>query len=311
MDEEPLILVCDHRGAGLADRLNQLALPGLRVRVSTSLRSSLECLREETPAVCVLDAFAPSGHAELEALDALRGQAPVVPLLIVADRDAPPSSVLAGRRLRDEAWDVIDRDASASEFELRIDRLRETSARLDELDELRYVAVHDDRTDLLRPKAFQERLREHFSAAQRHGFDLVLLVLDLDEFGLINKAFDHTVGDLVIARVGEVIRNALRAEDVAGRLGGDEFAILLPYTHKIDGARVVSRLRREISELTDELADRGLHLRVSSSIGFETFAGNDIESVDELRRHAEAALRSAKSRGGNLGVYYRSIHRAG
>lgn len=307
MQDEPVILICDHRGAGLADHLARLAVPGFRVRTSSHLRGSMELLASETPSLIVLDPLAPTGRAELEEIDRLRGEAPLVPLLFVADPDAQLPAALVARDLRDEAWDVVRRDASLEEFELRIARLEETATRFDELDELRYIALHDERTDLLRPKAFQERLREHFSAAQRHGLEMALLILDLDEFGRINKDFDHTVGDLVIARVGEVIRRALRAEDVAGRLGGDEFAVLLPYTKKLDGARVASRLRSEINELTEDFRGRGLPARISCSIGFETFDGEDIETVEELRRHTEVALQRAKKMGGNQGVYFRSL----
>lgn len=307
MQSDPVLLICDHRGAGLSEHLARLPLPGFQVQTSTHLRASMRFLRDSTPRLILLDPLAPEGRAELDEIDRLRGGAPLVPLLFVSDpEEGLPAPLMAGD-LRDEAWDVVRRDAPLEEFELRIARLEESVTRFDELDELRYVALHDERTDLLRPIAFQKRLREHFSAAQRHKLDLALLILDLDDFGRINKLFDHTVGDRVISRVGEVIRRALRAEDVAGRLGGDEFAVLLPYTRKLDGARVASRLRREISELTEEFRARGMDARISCSIGFETFNGADIETLEELRRHTEVALQNAKGRGGNQGVYFRSL----
>jgi diguanylate cyclase (GGDEF)-like protein len=131
------------------------------------------------------------------------------------------------------------------------------------------------------------------------------VLLDLDKFGSINKRHDHTVGDLLIARVGEVIRRNLRTEDVAGRLGGDEFAVLLPYTGKINAARVVNRLRTEIAKLSGKFEGAREEIPVSTSLGFETFDGSDLESLETLRRNAEMALRAAKRRGGNKGVYYR------
>ncbi|MEM7518567.1 MAG: GGDEF domain-containing protein, partial [Planctomycetota bacterium] len=228
-------------------------------------------------------------------------------ILLVTDRETPLHAAVLGRTFSDDAWDVVHRDASLEEYDLRMERLRVQVDRLEELDELRYIAVHDERTDLLRPRAFQDRLREHFSAAQRHDFDLALLLCDLDEFGKINKAYDHTIGDLVIERVGGVIRGALRAEDIAGRLGGDEFAILLPYTEKKDAARAAARVRDRIGELQGLLAERGIQARISASLGFETYSGKDLESVDDLRRNAEAALRAAKEQGGDQGVYYRTL----
>jgi diguanylate cyclase (GGDEF)-like protein len=211
--------------------------------------------------------------------------------------------------LADGAWDVIRRDAGAAELVLRVERLLAEARRAGELAEMRYRALHDDRTHLLRPAAFQQRLEEHFSAAGRHGFELALLLVDLDGFGRVNKRFDHTVGDRVIESVGEAIRRNLRAEDVAGRLGGDEFAVLLPYTKKIEAAHVVTRLRDEIHKLSGPVPQSGGEgaLAISASIGFETYDGTDLESADELRAHAEVAMREAKRAGGNRGAYYRGL----
>ncbi|MFT5689668.1 MAG: diguanylate cyclase (GGDEF)-like protein, partial [Planctomycetota bacterium] len=153
----------------------------------------------------------------------------------------------------------------------------------------------------------EARLVEHFSAAQRHGHDIALVLIDLDRFGLINKEHDHTIGDAIIGMVGGAIRETLRTEDVAGRLGGDEFAVLLPYTRKIDAAHVVNRLREEIKKLSGRPQGAKSHVAVSASIGFETFNGKDIESHEKLRNHAEQALRASKVAGGNCANYYRSL----
>ena len=179
------------------------------------------------------------------------------------------------------------------------------------MDELRHRALFDDRTDLLRPRAFQQRLSEHFSAAERHRFDLALALVDLDDFGRVNKAYDHTVGDLVISRVGGAIRSALRAEDVAGRLGGDEFALVLPYTGRIDAARVVRRLLEDIRGLSGRIPAAPPGVRITASVGFETFDGSDLSSLEQLRAHTEAALREAKRLGGDRAVFYRSLSARG
>ena len=136
---------------------------------------------------------------------------------------------------------------------------------------------------------------------------MALVLMDLDRFGRVNKDFDHTVGDSIIDRVGRVVRENLRAEDVGGRLGGDEFAIVLPYTQRVDAARVVHRLRDQVQALTGPVDGFGGEVWVSASIGFETFDGRDLESVETLRRHGEVALRFAKEHGGNRAVYYRQI----
>jgi diguanylate cyclase (GGDEF)-like protein len=330
MTPPPVILVCDHRGEGLAELAGDLSGGAWRVQASSSLRQSLDLLRGTRPDLVVLDPLAGGGTFELELVAREGRRDGVLPVLFVTDPPhAPHASGASGasggherglslgrvEALADGAWDVIRRDAGAAELVLRIERLLAEALRAGELEEMRYRALHDDRTHLLRPAAFQKRLEEHFSAAGRHGFELALLLVDLDDFGRVNKRFDHTVGDRVIESVGEAIRRNLRAEDVAGRLGGDEFAVLLPYTKKIEAAHVVTRLRDEIHKLSGPVPHAGAveaagapgTLSISASIGFETYDGTDLESAVELRAHAEVAMREAKRAGGNRGAYYRAL----
>ncbi len=301
--ETARILVADHRGDELQARTAFLAARPFELAHSRSLRDTVRQIGAFRPGVILLDPLTQSGLEELEALDHARG---AVPVLILCERDDRAAPVRVGQTLTSGAFDIVFRDAPEEELQLRLERLLEQARLLREMSELRHRALHDDRTDLWRPKAFEARLVEHFSAAQRHKLELALVLIDLDKFGAINKRHDHTVGDLLITRVGEVIRRNLRTEDVAGRLGGDEFGVLLPYTGKINAAHVVSRLRTEIAKLSGRIHGAREDVPVSASIGFETFDGNDIDSLETLRRHAEVALRQAKRHGGNQGIYYRN-----
>jgi diguanylate cyclase (GGDEF)-like protein len=307
MNASPLILACDHRGTGLERELAPLAARGWRIETTTSVRASLARLAGDPPDLIALAPLVRGGSAELRAIDRARRSPQPIPMLVFAEREEWTGAIQAARALEGGEWDLVWHDAPTEEIELRLRRLRNVAGLLDEMGELRHRASHDDRTDLLRPRAFQTRLNEHFSAAERHKFDLALVLIDLDHFGSINKRHDHTVGDILITQVGEVIRRTLRAEDVAGRLGGDEFAVLLPYTRKIDAARVVNRLRDEIRKLSGQPVGSRSTIVISASLGFETFDGSDIESVSSLRQHAERALRAAKVRGGDQGVYFRSL----
>lgn len=301
------ILLCDHRGEGLAERVASLAENGFELVTSHNLRQSLAAIGSQSPAIIVLQTLSGDGAVEMRAIDRAREGAPPVPLLVVVAAGDAEGLLRVDRTLEGPLWDVVASRASQDELRLRIERLLAQAGLQREMSDLRHRASHDDRTDLLRPAAFQARLNEHFSAAQRHKLDLALVLMDLDRFGAINKRYDHTVGDRIIGQVGEVIRGALRAEDVAGRLGGDEFAVILPYTRKVDAALVVNRLREEIVSLTLRPEGSDVDLHVSTSIGFETFDGRDIDSLQTLRRHAEIALRAAKRQGGDRGVYYRRL----
>ncbi len=305
------LLFCDHRGEGLDRSLEALEEEGFALERSGSLRETLERLASQPPDLILLDPLSPRGSAELSALENARAkngaERPPRPLLLLVDADDGEAALRAARVLERGFWDVAPRLASSEEIALRLRRLLEQRQVAMEMSELRHRASHDDRTDLLRPKAFQTRLHEHFSAAQRHQHELALVLLDLDRFGEINKRYDHTVGDELITRVGEAIRRSLRIEDVAGRLGGDEFGVLLPYTGPLNATHVVNRLRTEIKRLSGPIGRAQEEVPVSASIGFETYNGKDLDSLDTLRMHAERALRAAKTKGGDQGVYFRSL----
>ncbi len=300
MHAPPLILVCDHRGEGLAEWLTPLDAAGYQLVTTRNLRQSLAQLVQEPPALILVDPLASGGQVELEAIERARPNDPPTPVLVVADSADPLPTVLGAHTLTGGLWDVVHRDAPLEEYLMRLRQLSEMHA-------LRHRAAHDDRTDLLRPHAFEARLSEHFSAAQRHHLELALIVADIDKFKRINDEHDHVVGDRVIEGIGAAIRHNLRNEDVAGRLGGDEFGILLPYTGKLETVRVVQRLLEAIKRLSGRLPEARGPIAVSASIGFETFDGHDLATLGELRGHAEQALHAAKAQGGDCGVYYRSL----
>jgi diguanylate cyclase (GGDEF)-like protein len=298
MEPGPVLLACDHAGGLLARKLT-LGLPdGLRLVLSTSLAASLESLRRERPEVVAIDPLTPGGRGEFELLAA--SGARHLPVLLVGRHDEIES--LATRGDVNSPWDLIDRHAHPGEFRLRIERLWREARLRREVGELRHRASHDDRTDLLRPAAFEQVLCEQFAAAQKNRASLTLILVDLDRFGLVNKRFDHTVGDAVIERVGAAVRRTLRLEDYAGRLGGDEFAVLLPFGGAAEAARVTERLRDAIVRLSGRWTEYGADLVLSGSFGFCVFDGESPTSVAGLRQCAERALREAKRRGGNRAV---------
>lgn len=297
-------LIGDHRGQGTTAWLTPLTSPGLEVDVSLTLGATLTYLADSNPQVLVLDPLTRGCIVELtriaESLDP-----DISAVLLVVDPANPAPTIAAARALGAHAFDLVHRGAPVEEFLLRIEHLHERLCAKSDLTDARYRAMHDDLTDLLRPGAFNARLFEHFSATQRHSLPMALVLMDLDRFGAVNKTYDHPTGDRLIAEVGRTIGDFLRAEDVGGRLGGDEFAMLLPYTGRVDAAHVVQRIRQRIERISSRM-DATQSIQISTSIGFETYDGKDLDSVAILREHAERALKKAKSRGGNCGIYFRT-----
>jgi diguanylate cyclase (GGDEF)-like protein/hemerythrin-like metal-binding protein/PAS domain S-box-containing protein len=167
--------------------------------------------------------------------------------------------------------------------------------------ELEQELVRQARTDgltgLANRRYFLEQAEQELVRARRYDKPLSVLMLDLDEFKVINDAHGHQVGDEVLRTVSAVCRQVLRGVDIVGRMGGEEFAILLPETDTAQAGEVAERLRQNIASAGIALGQGGL-LGVTASIGVATFAAGDVD-VDKVLNLADKAMYEAKRKGRN------------
>jgi diguanylate cyclase (GGDEF)-like protein/PAS domain S-box-containing protein len=163
-------------------------------------------------------------------------------------------------------------------------------------EQLREQADHDGLTGLCNRRHFVEELSGQLSYAQRYARPGVLLLLDLDDFKLVNDSFGHPVGDRVLCDVAEILTASVRETDVVARIGGDEFAVLLREASEAEGGDVAAGL----AEAIKAKADPG----VGASIGLASFDGGHERTADELLISADVALYEAKDDGGGRGVVH-------
>lgn len=175
------------------------------------------------------------------------------------------------------------------------------SERKETEEQLRRMAQHDALTGLPNRSllyAFAERL---ISAKRRVKDQTAILFVDLDRFKQINDRFGHDAGDAVLKEVARRLATCMRAEDLVGRLGGDEFvAVLAPVRSEEVAAKIALHA---LDTLGQPYLVAGHELRVTPSIGISLFP-KDGTCVDELIKHADAAMYVAKQRGCNNVQFY-------
>jgi diguanylate cyclase (GGDEF)-like protein/PAS domain S-box-containing protein len=157
-------------------------------------------------------------------------------------------------------------------------------------DELRlFAARHDPLTGLPGRSTLVEHINKLACSGQGAG---ALLLLDLDDFNLINDSLGHEVGDAVLVEVARRVSDAFPGLMVA-RYGGDEFAVLAPFA--VARAEVVEAAERVHAVLDSSLEVGGHALRITASVGVAIEQAHGSSST--LIRNADSALSHAKNAG--------------
>ncbi|HWP61881.1 MAG TPA: diguanylate cyclase, partial [Candidatus Binatia bacterium] len=159
----------------------------------------------------------------------------------------------------------------------------------------RTSALEDSLTGLGNHRAFQEEFARLVEQCRRYRTSAALVLIDLDEFKLVNDGRGHAVGDAVLVEVARRLREGIRRTDRAFRIGGDEFALLLPFTEADDAAVVARRLLAACLEPRAG-RDAGGVGAVSFSAGIAAAPAMGLHR-DELYEKADAALYEAKRAG--------------
>ncbi|MBJ7354093.1 MAG: diguanylate cyclase [Thermoleophilaceae bacterium] len=162
-------------------------------------------------------------------------------------------------------------------------------------------AVSDSLTGLRNRQYFVERLDVEVQRADRDGTPVALLMIDIDDFKLINDLAGHRAGDRALVSIAEAMNASSRATDIVCRLGGDELAIIAPATSASEAMGLAERLRARVHAIViSELADQG---GVSVSIGCCVYP--DIsDSSTELIERADETLYAVKQSGRDRAAIY-------
>ncbi|NCB39930.1 MAG: diguanylate cyclase [Erysipelotrichia bacterium] len=159
------------------------------------------------------------------------------------------------------------------------------------------LSITDGMTRLYVHRYFQARLSEELLRARRYGLSLSLIMIDIDNFKKFNDTYGHQVGDLVIQKVAQSIKETVRTGvDIPCRYGGEEMSIILPETRSEEALQTAERLRENIAALSVPHSSGNLRITVSIGIASYPLHAHDREALIQA---SDRALYTSKGAGKN------------
>jgi diguanylate cyclase (GGDEF)-like protein len=213
-------------------------------------------------------------------------------ILFLTARTDPASRIAAFEVGGD---DYIPKPVVAIELKARI------RARLERVRLLRERGDHDALTGLYTRRRFSESFSACQRQCERADTTMALVLLDLDKFKAVNDTYGHLIGDAVLARLGALLANRFRPQDLRGRWGGEEFILALP---RLDGKTAKAAVERALGEFGqfEFNAKDGTMFHASFSAGIAVYP-EDGHDQDDLVQCADQRLYRAKDSGRRCIVY--------
>jgi len=163
------------------------------------------------------------------------------------------------------------------------------------LDRIAWQASHDALTELANRRQLEFRLEREMAKTETNGGTLVLILVDLDQFKIVNDTNGHAAGDRLLRHAASLFKDVIGDRGLVARFGGDEFGMLIRVRHSDEAIALAERLRAEIER--NVCFYNGASFRTTGSIGV-VFA-RDVASPSDALRAADVACFLAKEKGRN------------
>ncbi len=176
-------------------------------------------------------------------------------------------------------------------------------------EQAREMAFRDELTGLHNFRYFQESLSYEISRCNQYNSGVSVVLIDIDDFKSYNDSLGHQAGNRALVEIAMLIKQSVRAVDLAARYGGEEFVVVLPETPKL-GAHLLAKRVCDLIEqhvFPGEAGQPGG--RLTASLGVATYPG-DAADPEELVRRADQALYLGKASGKNQVCLYGNNRRS-
>jgi len=177
----------------------------------------------------------------------------------------------------------------------------DVTAQRESSDKIAHMARYDTLTGLPNRMMLTEALGDALRYCEQWRTRCVFMMIDLDRFKAVNDTLGHLVGDQLLARVSERLREQMTDNELCGRLGGDEFAIVVRDASDLERVNLVAQ--RVIERLSQPYDVDHHTLYVGASIG-SAVGPREGATVETLMRNADLALYRAKGEGGGSHCTY-------
>jgi len=167
---------------------------------------------------------------------------------------------------------------------------------------LRDTSLRDGMTGLYNRRFLEEFIDTVMSQAKRGKETYSVLMLDVDWFKMVNDTYGHDIGDKVIVEIGKVLKENIRAADLAIRYGGEEFVLLLHNADEDGTLKVANAVHSAFGNLVFDVGN-GETMQKTMSIGIAKFP-TDGDTIWKCIKFADTALYVAKTTGRNKIVEY-------
>ncbi len=164
-----------------------------------------------------------------------------------------------------------------------------------------HISRVDGLTGLYNHKFFHELLDAEISRSDRYKYSFSLIMIDIDDFKIINDNYGHQSGDNILKEIASILKALVRKTDPAVRYGGEEFAIILSQTAREHGRVFADRIVKGIA--TSKLKDFSHNETVTVSVGLAGYP-DDARTHESLIKRADEALYRAKKMGKNTLCVY-------